>query len=353
MLRCIREVWRRSSKIGNFSLLLFSVIYIYSFLLIFLRDELTPGFWRDTVFLTYAYWIPIGVAVISIRDKKILYDTFLKWSYLISILLFLCVFFRRTTDLMEGETEYNMFFGFHLVPFALFHITDFYKSKKILILVFFLFEVLLLIIYANRGALIPLIFYFVFRILLKQTSFQKRIANVLLIAVFSILLVVLSKPIISGLANISDVMGIKSRNLTMVAYGEATNSSGRDELADISLDMIKERPVLGWGLGGEFCEIARRMGFVKSKDSISSAFSPHNGILELLVCLGVLWGTIAIIIFVIPLFNLGRIKDPYEALLILIFGAAVVIPCFISADGLLIKPGAAIYAYLYYARKLK
>ena len=348
MLRCLKGVWYRSRRILNTSLVLFTVIYLISFGLILSRNEPTQGFWTGQVLISYAYWIPIGVAAASIRNKQVLYDMFYKWSYLMSLLLFACVFFRRSTELMEGETEYNMFFGFHLVIPALFHISEYYKKKKKLILAFFIFEVLLLIIYANRGALIPIVFYFVFRILLNdRTDSQTKTMKVLGLSVLTLLLFLLSEPLFNFLQDLSVSLGIRSRTLALMASGDMTDPTGRDDLSEIAKRMIWESPVLGWGLGGEFYEISRQLGQLVPGVS-SAAFTPHNGILEFLISFGVIGGLIASILFIIPLFRLGQIRDPYTALLILIFGAAVVAPSLITADGLLIKPGAAIYIYVYY-----
>lgn len=348
LLRCIKVVWRRSSKIFASSLILFTFIYITSLLLISYRGEPTQGFWKGQVLISYAYWIPVGVAAASINNKQIFYDMFYKWSYLMSILLFACVFFRRSTELMEGELEYNMFFGFHLVIPALFHISQYYKTKNRLILSFFIFEVILLVIYANRGALIPIVFYFIFRILLNdRDNSQKKVANVILLTLISLIIFVFSDAIFVFLEDLSTAMGIRSRTLTLMANGEMTDPTGRDELSAIAWNMIATKPILGWGLGGEFYEISRQLGQMTPGVS-SAAFTPHNGILEFLISFGIIGGVIASFFFIKPLFSIGNIKDPNTALLILIFGAAVVAPSMISADGLLIKPGAAVYIYLYY-----
>lgn len=350
LLRCIKIIWRRNRQIVTISLVLFTTIHLFSFISIMMRGEPSQGFWKGSVFVNYAYWIPIGLAIASVKDKKIFFDMFYKWSYAMSILLFLCVFFRRTNELMEGETEYNMFFGFQLVIPALFHITQYYMTKDKKVLAFFIFEVLLLIIYANRGALIPIVVYFLFRTFLKQNAGSQRgFANVFFIITMAAIVMIFSGPIFTALDSFSSALGIRSRTLTMMANGNVMDSSGRDELADISFAMISERPILGWGLGGEFWEIGKRMGVV-GVDFSSAAFSPHNGILEMWVCFGVVLGTIALLIFIVPMLRIRTIREPYTAMLILILGAAVVAPCMISADGLLIKPGAAMYVYLYYLR---
>lgn len=350
MLRCYGEVLRRSGKLFGTSVAVFGIIYVISLLLIISRGEPAQGFWRGQVFISYAYWIPIGVAVASVRNKQILYDTFYRWSYIMSLLLFACVFFRRSTELMEGETEYNMFFGFHLVIPALFHISEYYRTRKKAILAFFILEVMLLIIYANRGSLIPIVFYFVFRIMLSNNAdSQKKMAYIMMVGLVTMIIVIFANPIFSFLEEVSTAIGIRSRTLSLMASGEMADPTGRDELSKIAWRMIWDSPAVGWGLGGEFYEISRQLGQFKAGVS-NAAFTPHNGVLEFLISFGLLGGTLASLLFIVPFFKLGSVKDPYTALMVLIFGCAVVAPSLLTADGLTIKPGAAIFIYLYYTR---
>lgn len=350
MIRCIGEVIRRQKHTATITLLIFVFLYLIGYYLISSRQEPFQAYWR-TVLLNGVYWIPIGLAVSAIKNKQVLYETFLKWSYYMSIMLFLCLFLRRSTELMEGETEYNMFFGFHLVIPALFHVSEYYRSKKKKVLAFFIFEVLLLVVFANRGALFPLVFYFVFKLVVQGgATLRERIKYFIVISLISAIIIVFSNAIISVLNDFAEAIGVRSRTLAMLQSGEMQNLTGRDALSDIAWRMIREEPVLGWGFGGEYYEIARQLG-QQTIGMTDYAFTPHNGFLEFLVSFGVFGGSIASLFFVIPFFRLGNIRDYYTAILILIWGCAVVAPSLISADGLLIKPGAAIFLFLYLTRR--
>lgn len=350
MLRCIREVVKRKRAVFWWSMLIFAGIYLVSYIQIISRGEPTQAFWSGTVLMSFAYWIPIGVAAASIKNKKILYDTFYRWSYAMSILLFMCLFFRQSTVLMEGETEYNMFFGFHIVIPALFQITEYYHTKKSFILAFFVFEVLLIIAYANRGALIPIIFYFLFTLVFSgDRGSRERIVNFIVISLLAGVILIFSNSFFSLLVDFSNAVGLNSRTLAMLESGEIRNPTGRDELSAIAWRMIGEKPILGWGLGGEYYRIAVELGQA-TPGVTKAAFTPHNGFLEFLISFGVVGGSIVTLLFLLPILRQKAVKDHYAAALILIFGAAIIAPCMISADGILIKPGAAIYLYLYLTR---
>lgn len=248
---------------------------------------------------------------------------------------------------MEGEVEYNMFFGFHLDIPALFHISEYYRTKKKKVLAFYIFEALLLVVFANRGALIPLIVYFIIKfVFYGNKSAKDKVLNLIFISMVSAIMILFSNAIISLLNNFAGAIGVHSRTLALFESGEIRNPTGRDVLSDIAWNMIKEEPVLGWGFGGEYYEIARQLG-QQTIGVTKYAFTPHNGILEFLISFGMFWGSIASLLFILPFFRHRVIKDYYTAVLILIWGSAVVAPSLISADGLLIKPGAAIFLFLY------
>ena len=107
--------------------------------------------------------------------------------------------------------------------------------------------------------------------------------------------------------------------------------------------MIFERPVLGWGLGGEFYRLADYEGAIK----VDNSFTPHNGVLQNMVNFGVFIGTIVSLLIIIPYFKIKRIKNIYYHDLVLIFGSAIV-AIFYSASGFFTNPMVAIFLYLSY-----
>ena len=123
-------------------------------------------------------------------------------------------------------------------------------------------------------------------------------------------------------------------------------ATNRDIIWEDSKKMIEERPILGWGLGGEFYRLAR----VEGGENIDNSFTPHNGVMQNLVNFGVVGGLIATIIFIIPYIKLGRIKTQYNQTLILIFGSSIA-AIFYSASGFFTNPSAAIFIYLYFFHK--
>lgn len=354
MFRCIGEVWRRQKRVFYYSIIVFLFIYLVSFLNISTRGEPYDVFFKGTVLLTFAWWIPIGVSVIAVKNKRVLYDELLKWSYPMALALYSCLFFRQPTvgadTFDEFETEYSMFFGFHMILPCLLHFTEYQRTKKKTLLMWSLVDFLLIFIYSNRGALIPILFFVFYKYFVEsRINIQKRLGRLLLLFIGGGALIIFSNVILEGVGSAAEAFGVRSRTLAMLESGEITNSTGRDELFSIAYDMILDRPVLGYGLGGEYYTISKYL-YGGRVVQVTNAFTPHNGVLQNLCNFGIVLGSIVTLLFFIPLFRLNKIKDEYTYSLALIFGAWT-IPMYISASGFLMETWSAVFFYLYYFSK--
>lgn len=342
-LLCICEVMRRSGRLLINSYMCFGAIYLLSLVLILCRNESCDLMISGSAFLTFCWWIPIGVFSSSIFDKRIYYEVLLKSSFILLALLAIMFFFHPLTK--YDEFGYNMFFGYNMVIPTIFHLNELikYKKKKYVFLV--LAEFIMLLIYANRGAWMPIIFFIAYRYLF--ISYKNKSMVISLLSIGICLMVVFSTLFFSFVSvYLEDNFGISSRTLELLLSGEMQSyKSGRDEIWMISKNMIYDNPILGWGLGGEFYHLAEAEGAIPD-----STFTPHNGILQNLVNFGVIGGFIASIMFIKPYFQLSRIKDSSYFDLCLIFGS-IIIANFYSASGFFIKPACAIFIYLFYNYK--
>lgn len=344
LFRAIGAVYKRSNSILLYSYLVFAFLYGISVCMWMSRDEPVVELFRATGFLTFAWWIPIGVSVCSVQDKSVLYNTCLKASYLISIiLLFNLVFHRSGGD--NGAIEYSMFFGFSLITPTLFHFNELFKKRSLKFVLLTSIEVLILILYANRGILLSLAFFAFYKFFIAQGA-RNPFYSILFVA-FLITFFIFKDAMLMGLADLFSRFGMRSRSLEMALAGYLDDGSGRERFWDICIQMINERPIFGWGLGGEFVTLGQRLnGF----SEITGFGSAHNGILQLLVELGVIGGLIASYCFIKPIFRVNRISDSFVRDLIVIYFAGFGITRLVSADGFYYVPQVAIYFYLYYFR---
>ena len=108
--------------------------------------------------------------------------------------------------------------------------------------------------------------------------------------------------------------------------------------------MVEEKPILGWGLGGEFYPLAQMMG---AGSYATAAFTPHNGILQLWVNFGLFIGTIIGIYIIISIMKVRKINDSCLRDILYIFFSASLLPRLIVGSGIFIEPGIAVYLFLY------
>lgn len=333
-------VKRRNNSLLIKLYFVFFVVYFISAFLITLRGEPLNVMLRYNAFITFLWWIPTGVCACSVCDRKILYSIWLKASYIIAFICFILFFFHNPSD-NESLGEYNMSFGIYLIVPLLFHISNFIEKKKFYLLALPIIEVLGLLVYANRGVLLSLVFFVVYKFAFESKNKIKKILSF----IFLIVCIIGFSASLQSMASFLVNLGIESRTLWMLSEGVISDTTGREEIWKTCFEMIKMRPILGWGLGGENYYLA----FSENGSLVDdvNTYTSHNGIIQNFVSFGVIIGLIVNLIILIPFFHLNK-KEKYYHELLLIFASASVIPSCISASGFFIKPGVAIFLLLYY-----
>lgn len=343
-LKCIKYVINRKINLLLKSYISFFLIYLLSYILILSRGENADVMIKESAFLTFAWWIPLGVFAATIKDKSILYDIFLKGSYFLLILLGAMFLFHPLTQ--YETTGYNMFFGFNMLIPTLFHLNEYFKRGKIVFLILVALEFLMILIYANRGCWLAILFFLFYKIVVLTKNKSRLVTMSLIVGSFLLVLFTIGTPLLQSISNKLDSYGINSRTIDMLMTGSfVSDATNRDIIWEDSKKMIAERPVLGWGLGGEFYTLSK----LERGESVNNSYTPHNGVLQNMVNFGVIGGFIATLLFLIPYLYIKRIKDVNTQILVLIFGASI-IASFYSASGFFTNPSAAIFIYLFYTR---
>lgn len=337
-LRGLKYVFKRSNNLIIKSYGFFILVFVISFVLISSRNEPTSVLTGEYLLNVFVFWLPTGIFVASVKNKEILYDTFIKASYIFFVLAIMCFFWGKVKN--EDEQAYNMSLGFAIIIPTLFHLNEAFKGN-IKLLILFIIEMIILLIYANRGILLSVAFFVIYKVLTNQ----KRGFFSIIIILAALYVVFYSKEIAIGLLNILDDFNLYSRTLMKFAEASIFETSGRDEIWDICNNIMWDHPILGWGLGGECYPIYMRMDTFKE---FGYGFSPHNGLLQLLLQFGVIFGSIAVILFLYPIFNMHKIQDLKRRDLVLIFCSSIAIPCCYSTGDIFLKPVVAVYLYCFY-----
>lgn len=114
--------------------------------------------------------------------------------------------------------------------------------------------------------------------------------------------------------------------------------SGREEIYEETLEMIRARPIFGWGVRDTFFEVGERVNY-------GGARGTHNTFLMIIASGGAVAGVAFLVFFAYPFFRLSRFRQDslYKQLLVLFF---FVLMIFMSLDWINRKQMWIVYTML-------
>lgn len=348
-LSCIKEVYKRSSSLVLYSVVVFLFLLLYSVLLCVTRSE-PIDIVVETFKQIFLFYLPTGLYVVSVYDKKILYKTMLKYSYIIFVLMAIRMMsnYNVITSRVE-QVEYSMSFGYIILIPTILHLYEYMRSRKTLFLILSVIEIIALFVFASRGVLLSLFAFAIYSTIRGNRSQISKVFSFLILIVGFFLISVYGNQILKGSIDILGQYSIESRTLNMMAQENIDSDSGRKELFEISYKMIAEQPLLGWGVGGECHQFAKEIG----QQTPDIHCSSHNGVLQAMVQLGIIGGLILTFLVIYPIFRIKRVKDEYHRRIIEVYYTAYVLPSITISSGFLIHPELAIMLFLFYFRNHK
>ncbi|WP_405400111.1 O-antigen ligase family protein [Maribacter sp. Asnod2-G09] len=261
-------------------------ISFFFFLLIFLNSFFTDGYKLLLKYLPLMFIPIISMPIIFDRWKKASYLRYLNYGILFSVLISIGrylfndhnEFTYRTLEILLNvhPTYYSLFLLISINHF-LFG-TDLIKRKNLFLLLFFIG---LVVFIRSRIALISLV---VIGFIYLLYSFKSKKA---FIGVFLFLGLLTTSLFVSGT--------IKGKTTFKLALTE------RIQIWESSYELVKEKPLLGYGIDEEFNELGRNFLFNGKLNLLDERFNSHNIFLSILIQIGVLGLLIGLIIFIFPL----------------------------------------------------
>lgn len=341
---CLRVVWRRQSKVALFSIFLFGVIYGLSILLSISRGD-PINIVEESARSTYLFYIPAGVFAVAVNDKSILYRVMLKASYFLSAMMLFRLFvnYNPLYASVEGY-EYSMSFGYIIIVPTLLHFHEFLRSIRTVLFFLFIIELFAIILYASRGVLLSVFAIVIYESLLGMKRGPKKTFFIILMSGLAVGYLQFGDSLLNSTLGALESRGLQSRTLYMLSQDAIDSDSGRDYLFKLSYKMIGEKPLLGWGVGGECYEFSKYL----HNDEANIACTSHNGILQAMVQLGIPLGLLLSFLIILPIFKARKIPDDYLRSIIVVYFCAYAVPCVTFSSGFLVQPQIAIYMYLYY-----
>ena len=174
----------------------------------------------------------------------------------------------------------NMAFGYLCAFDAILFFTFSESNKRIIEIAFGVLSAILAVTLGSRGSIIVIASYILIILIIRfQSDFTlKKFVLVLTIAAIAVLGYLYYDKIVFGIQMILSNIGIESRNLSALISGSLTDSNGRDRIAKLSIEGIRETFPFGNGAYGDRPYVGQ---FVRWGYS-------HNIILELVCSFGLL-----------------------------------------------------------------
>ena len=257
------------------------------------------------------------------------------WSYLckLSFVIIFCGVLYFIFQRNNNTISYSMWLGYQLtIPTMalLWSVFSPLKNKytRLFSLLFFLAGSTIIILGGSRGPILVLITYSIYCFYecftLNIDKNHKLLADVYRKLVFGIITVVILLTLINiqmvaeSLYTFAQSFGFASRTLRVLAMDNAlTYISGRDVLYNISFMLIKENPLIGYGLVGDCIQIGKILGV---EPDLYAGLYAHNFYLSLMLHFGVFIGTLFFGCFIYLMYKKSKMlkEGPYRNLFVLL-----------------------------------
>lgn len=267
--------------------ILIGIMFLFSFLF----GNYNSSF-GSILFNVCAVYIPLAVGLYSLND----YSALLKRMYILAwpsqvILIY---------TLMNVVTlnNYSMSGGYALLLQLLIVTDHFVSSRKWYDLAASFVDLIIIFSFASRGPLICFGVFILLKVLFSyDVSKNKKTIKIFLTALILIAIVAFYNEIINLLITLMSYLGFRSRTLSMLLNNNISDLSGRRGITNYFIQLIHEKPILGWGLGG---------GWKNGQDY------PHNLFVEMVVSYGYILGIVFSVAIVIIFIKAILKKDSFQ-----------------------------------------
>lgn len=272
-------------------------ILIISLILILLNILLVS--YKSLVINQLFEFIKFGLIPLYLAINKFDYDSFVSYWYKFSVINFIILLFY-IPDVINKKLNY-MVFGISLVysfvgVIAYFYIKNMYKIFNLLILITIL---ILIFIFGNRSSLLLCLAIWIFIKLYTIRNDIKKIFSLLIMVIISVIAYINISSILKNINILLQNLGIHSYSISKyimaIDKGVIKSSSGRDNLAKLSIDIITNNPLKANGL--------------KYFTYATGEIYPHNLILDLSIIFGLLGCIFIIGLLLYLVFKIRYIKS--------------------------------------------
>lgn len=259
-------------------LLLSELVFLSLFMISVLYGNVSIDTIIDKALITCGICIPMAISVFCIRDKQLLLRYLYLSSFMFTVIVCYALFFGVSKGVLG---TYSQSLGYALLIPVMIQIDHYMVKRKAIDLVVIIMSIIALTLFGSRGPLPCLAIYIIWRCIIPVKNTVHRIVLITLTILLAALFYEFWGDIVNLIAGALSEYNIKSYTLERLVSGSIGESQARLVLFNSYIDMIKERPLLGWGVYGGY---------------IGEGLGPHNMVLEYLMAFGVFIGVILTVI---------------------------------------------------------
>lgn len=287
-------------------------IFLYNYLffgqnLEFLKDIIFPFFFTCLPSLLYSY---------SVRDIKVFKDVMENISRIVFILGLLISILVFTNKMSLGS--YSMSLSYYMLLPAIIYLNNSFKDKKAMYINIFILSMLIILILGARGPLMCIgIFTLLYMITNKSKLNYKTLFQFFGSSLFFILVFINLNKMIMYLYNFLINLGLNSRTLLLILTDELSSSRSRNNLYIEIIELIKENPIFGIGIGG---------------DRYYTGMYSHNIFIEILSGFGVIVGILVMLLLLLFCYKVIKLKNKDDNNLMIIWISIGLVPLLVSGS---------------------
>ncbi|NLN48822.1 MAG: O-antigen ligase family protein, partial [Clostridiales bacterium] len=296
LLLAIKTVVNRSSVLLFGIIILLFIAYLIAFGVNGENIEYFTEYGINFLILS-APWIFITYAV---RDFKL----FKRYLYIISLIIIVSLIMNMYVFKIDvfGEYTYTQTYAYAMLPAAIIICDSFFKKIQFFNVFLFAVSIVFIIAMGARGPLFCIILYLLLKTIIVYKSKPKKAFLIsAVISTICALVYVGFYKILNYLLIIFQEANLSTRILLNLLEGTYLVDSARNSLFNYSIELVREHPLVGVGIGNDRLLLAAKM----QNSSVLEAMGwyPHNIFLELLLHFGIIFGGVIILYLLIVLFN--------------------------------------------------
>jgi len=250
-----------------------------------------------------APWLLVGYAM---RDYKV-FKKYLHISALIVLVSFIMNLFVFKVDVFDGYS-YSQEYAYMLLPAAIIIANRLFDRVRIFDVVVFLFSMIFMFSLGARGPMLCFALYIILKVLLMyKYNLIKTFLYYVSLMMISVFVITCFNDILSYLFTSFQKMSLSVRTIISLMEGNFFKDDARNLLTKYSIDLIRNHPLTGVGIGNDRILLADKMRSIYFSSEVAGWY-PHNIFMELLLHFGFFIGG-AIILYVLKLIYVSTIKN--------------------------------------------